>query len=122
VRDLIAEKGSIFVHVDWRVSVYMRAMLDELFDEGAATNGGVGFRNEIVYCYSGGGIPRKEMPRNHDNLFWQTKSNDWVFNPVYRPYSEGTVQRGRTAVKGLNARLREEGTPVNDWSMIGGQM
>ena len=115
MRELLNEKGSLFVHVDWRVSAYMRAMLDELFGEGSATNGGAGFRNEIVYCYSGGGIPRKEMPRKHDTLFWHTKSDNWVFNPVYRPYSEGTVQRGRTAVKGPNAQLRKEGTPINDW-------
>ncbi len=115
MRELLSETGNIFVHVDWRVSAYIRVILDELLGDGAATNGGAGFRNEIIFCYSGGGIPQKEMPRKHDTLFWHTKSGDWVFNPVYRPYTEGTIQRGRTAVKGPNAKLRKEGTPVNDW-------
>lgn len=115
MRDLLSEKGSVFVHVDWRVTSYIRAIMDELFGEGAATNGGAGFRNEVIYCYSGGGIPKREMPKKHDNIYWYTKSENWLYNPVYRPYSEGTVQRGRTAVKGPDAKLREEGTPVNDW-------
>jgi adenine-specific DNA-methyltransferase len=55
------------------------------------------------------------MPRKYDTLFWFTKSGEWTFNPVYRPYSAGTIERGRTAVKGPGATLREEGTPVNDW-------
>jgi hypothetical protein len=55
------------------------------------------------------------MPRKHDNLVWYSKSDTWTFNTQYRDYSEGTVQRGRTAVKGEDAKLREEGTPINDW-------
>jgi DNA modification methylase len=115
MRDLLSEKGSIWVHCDWRVTSYLRAMLDEMFGDGAATGTTPGFRNEVIYCYSGGGIPRNEMPRKHDNIYWYTKSEGWTFNPVYRPYSQGTIERGRTAVKGADAKLRDEGTPVNDW-------
>lgn len=115
MRDLLSEKGSIWVHCDWRVTSYLRSMLDEIFGDGAATGTTPGFRNEVIYCYSGGGIPRNEMPRKHDNIYWYTKSEEWTFNPAYRPYSLGTIERGRTAVKGADAKLREEGTPVNDW-------
>ena len=68
-----------------------------------------------MYCYSGGGIPDREMPRKHDLIYWYSKTDDWTFNTQYRSYSEGTIQRGRTAVKGENAKLREDGTPINDW-------
>ena len=44
-----------------------------------------------------------------------TSNDQWVFNVEYRAYSEGTLQRGRTQVKGENAELRAEGTPINDW-------
>jgi adenine specific DNA methylase Mod len=99
MRDLLSDCGSIYVHCDWRVTSYLRAMLDEIFGEGAATTGSAGFRNEIIYCYSGGGIPQREIPRKHDNIYWYTKTGQWIFNPVYQPYSEGTIQRGRTGVK-----------------------
>jgi hypothetical protein len=70
-----------------------------------------------VWCYAGGGVPKKDFPRKHDTIFRYTKGNDYFFSPIYRPYSEGTVQRGRTAVKGkyYEEGLRAEGTPVNDW-------
>lgn len=109
MRDLLHPEGSIWVHCDWRVNSSLRLTLDELF-------GASNMRNEVVWCYSGGGIPQAGMPKKHDTILWYSKNlQTWTFNPVYRPYTEGTMQRGRTAVKGETAKLREEGTPINDW-------
>lgn len=108
MRDLMHPEGSIYVHCDWRVSAYMRAALDEVFGRDA-------LRNHLLWLYSGGGVSRTEMPKKHDDIFWYSKGESWTYNPIYREYSEGTKQRGRTAVKGENARLREEGTPINNW-------
>ncbi|HPS31273.1 MAG TPA: site-specific DNA-methyltransferase, partial [bacterium] len=61
-------------------------------------------------------VPSCELPKKYDDILWYTKSSfSWTFNPIYRPYSEGTTNRGRTAVKGENAKLRSEGTPINNW-------
>jgi adenine-specific DNA-methyltransferase len=116
-RELLKATGSIYVHLDWHVVHHVRCILDEVFGSGACSSSDrhPGFRNEVIWCYAGGGVPTAEMPRKHDNLLWYSKGSEWTFNAQYRPYSEGTVQRGRTAVKGENAELRAEGTPVNDW-------
>ena len=114
-RDLLAPNGSIFIHLDPTIVHSVKVILDELFGHSSEKSDEPGFRNEIIWCYSGGGIPKREFPRKHDVILWFTKSASWTFNTQYRPYSEGTIQRGRTAVKGENAKLREEGTPVNDW-------
>lgn len=108
MRDLLSEDGSIFVHCDWRVSGFIRGILDEIFGKTA-------IRNHILWLYSGGGVPKTEMPKKHDDIFWFSKGETWTYNPLYRDYSEGTQQRGRTAVKGPDAKLREEGTPINNW-------
>ncbi len=109
MHSLLSKDGSIFVHCDYRVSHFIRMVLNEIFGKEC-------FRNHIIWCYSGGGIPKSELPKKHDDIFWYTKSKDvWTYNPVYRPYSEGTLERGRTAIKGENATLRAEGTPINDW-------
>ncbi|MAY73206.1 MAG: site-specific DNA-methyltransferase [Phycisphaerae bacterium] len=108
MRDLLAPDGSIYVHCDWRVSAYVRAILDEAFGKAS-------IRNHILWLYSGGGVPKSEMPKKHDDIFWYSKGDSWIYNPQYREYSEGTIQRGRTAVKGPDATLREEGTPINNW-------
>lgn len=115
IKSVMSERSSIYVHLDWHIGHYVKILLDEIFGEDK-------FRNEIVWCYSGGGTPKHEMPHKHDTIFWYSMgsgdeewNNQWVFNTEYRPYSEGTVQRGRTQVKGENAELRAEGTPINDW-------
>lgn len=107
--NLLSEAGSIVLHCDWHKVHHLRCLMDEVF-------GAQNFHNEIIYCYSGGGIPKTEMPRKHDNLLWYSRHiSRWTFNTIYRPYSEGSIQRGRSACKGENAELREEGTPLNDW-------
>jgi len=110
LRDLLALDGNIYVHLDYRKSHYIKCICDEIFSE---TN----FHGEIIWCYSGGGIPKNEYPRKHDMILWYTRSNNWIFNVEYRDYSEGTLERGRTKVKGPNSALRKEGTPINDWWM-----
>ncbi len=115
IYELLSPTGSLFVHLDPTVNHYIKIILDEIFGYSNESPGRPGFRNEIIWCYGGGGIPQREFPRKHDNICWFTKGTQWVFNTQFRPYSEGTVQRGRTAVKGKHAQLRSEGTPVNDW-------
>jgi adenine-specific DNA-methyltransferase len=114
-RELLSTRGSLYVHLDPTVVHYVKVALDEIFGSSNGDSSKPGFRNELIWCYSGGGIPKTEYPRKHDVILWYSKGTAWTFNVQYRPYSEGTVQRGRTAVKGPDAELRAEGTPVNDW-------
>ncbi|WP_435550067.1 DNA methyltransferase [Desulfobacterium sp. N47] len=109
IKDVMSETGSIYVHLDWHIGHYVKILLDEVFGEEL-------FKNEIIWCYSGGAVPVDKLPNKHDVIYWYSKSPDvWTYNPIYKSYSEKTQQRGRTAVKGNNAGLREEGTPITDW-------
>ncbi|MGZ3747959.1 MAG: DNA-methyltransferase [Pseudobdellovibrionaceae bacterium] len=110
MKNLLNENGSIYVHLDWHASHYVKVEMDKIFGANC-------FRNEIVWCYSGGATPKKEFPRKHDVILFYSKGNNWKFKTQYRPYSEGTQQRGRTAVKGkyFDQGLRSQGTPINDW-------
>lgn len=108
IRELLAKDGSLYIHLDYRKSHYIKSVCDEIFSEPS-------FKGEIIWCYSGGGIPKNVYPRKHDTILWYSKSNSWTFNVEYRDYSEGTLERGRTKVKGPDAELRQEGTPINDW-------
>ena len=115
IKSVMSQTASIYVHLDYHIGHYVKILLDEVFGEAS-------FRGDIAWCYSGGGIPKHELPHKHDTIFWYSiqpntdEWNDqWVYNPEYRSYSQGTMQRGRTQVKGENAELRAEGTPINDW-------
>ena len=108
MRELLKDTGSIYLHCDWHKSHYLRMIMDEVF-------GPDNFRNEIVWCYGGGGAPKTGYPPKHDSLFWYAKNKDWTFNKQFRPYSEGTLQRGLTAVKGDAYKLDDDGAMLNDW-------
>jgi DNA modification methylase len=112
IQRVLRPDGTFYLHCDPTASHYLKLVLDSVF----IPRGGE-FRNEIVWCYAGGGIPRADFPRKHDTIFRYTKSNKCYFKPIMRPYTAGTVQRGRTQIKGkyFEAGLRAEGTPVNDW-------
>ena len=46
MRELLADTGSIYVHLDWHVGHYVKLVLDDVFGKN-------NFRNEIVWHYSG---------------------------------------------------------------------
>jgi DNA modification methylase len=73
MRDLLADDGSIYVHIDWRVSGVMRMVLDEVFGKD-------NFVNEIVWCYKSGGAGENEFAKKHDTIFFYKKSDKYMFN------------------------------------------
>ncbi len=69
---LLAEHGSLYVHLDWRTTHYAKLLLDEIFQESLRHGGG--FRNEIIWHYQSGGRPQKGYARKHDTILLYTKS------------------------------------------------
>jgi len=64
---LLSDSGSLYVHVDYRVSAYLRLILDEIF-------GPENFINEIIWFYKTGGMPEKlGFGRKHDNILFYVK-------------------------------------------------
>lgn len=62
MRRLLSNEGSLYVHVDFRLSGYVRVMLDELFGPDALLN-------EIIWCYRTGGRTGRHFARKHDTIF-----------------------------------------------------
>ncbi|MDB5680504.1 MAG: methyltransferase [Sphingomonas bacterium] len=112
IHRVLKPTGSFYLHCDPTASHYLKLVLDSIF----CAQGG-DFLNEIIWCYAGGGVSKNWFARKHDTILYYAKSGVKTFNQQYRPYSQGTLQRGRTKVKGkyFQQGLREEGTPVNDW-------
>ena len=86
MRDLLAKDGGIYVHCDWRLSGFMRLILDEVF-------GGENFLNDAVWVYGQSARGAKaiggQFARNHDDLFYyrRSKSHKFVGDIVKRRYS-----------------------------------
>lgn len=74
LREILSEKGSIYVHCDWHIGHYLKIILDEIF-------GKENFVNEIIWCYTQGGRPVDGFPNKHDNIFFYTKvKNNFILN------------------------------------------
>ncbi len=73
MKELLADTGSICVHIDWHVSHYVRLMLDSIFGEK-------NFINEIIWTYKSGGTGRRSFAKKHDTLFLYGKTGRYVFN------------------------------------------
>ncbi len=81
MRDLLAEDGSIYVHCDWRVTQFIRMVLDEIFGKDY-------FVNEVVWSYKSGGATKSRYGRKHDTIHFYSKTNDFIFNvPKEKSYN-----------------------------------
>jgi DNA modification methylase len=84
LRELLSEQGSVYVHLDWHVSHYAKAIADEVF-------GVDNFRNEVVWKRSDakGDATQgsRHFSRVHDSILFYTKSTSAIWNPLYVPLS-----------------------------------
>ncbi|MCZ6539331.1 MAG: site-specific DNA-methyltransferase [Chloroflexi bacterium] len=73
-RRVLADNGSLFLHVDQRESHYCKVLLDRVF-------GRKSFINEIIWSYDFGGRSKKKWPTKHDTIFWYAVDpGDYTFN------------------------------------------
>jgi site-specific DNA-methyltransferase (adenine-specific) len=89
---LLAEEGSLYVHLDWRAVHYAKVLLDEVF--GFSPNAdGPGFKNEIIWHYQSGGRAYQHYARKHDTVLFYTKSGRYCFHPERISERRGTQKR-----------------------------
>jgi DNA modification methylase len=78
--------GTIVIHVEPKISHYFRCILDDIFGDNK-------FRNEICWQTGGNAKNKYKLNRYHDTLIVYTKTNKFVFNPIYFPYDERYMNR-----------------------------
>ncbi|WP_419944719.1 DNA methyltransferase [Candidatus Poriferisodalis sp.] len=103
--------GSIYLHCDPTASHYLKQLMDAIF-------GRKQFRNEVVWCYRGGGVPRNAFARKHDLLLFYAAGRDNTFHRQHVPYSEASQalvsSRGGVSIDGRERDL-ERGASMPDW-------
>lgn len=116
---ILADDGSIFVHLDWKMAHYIKIVLDEVFGKN-------NLRNEIVWAYNGPGSPgMKQFNRKHDTIFWYSKSSKWIFNDddIRVEHSEKTMDNFKAGLEGSGFtsdtyELNKGGKIPEDWWQI----
>ena len=89
MRELLSDKGTIYLHCDWHKSHLLRMILDEVFGEKNIIN-------EIVWTYKD--IGSKAVPyfkRKHDTIFFYQKAENpnRIFNIQRLMLSQSTIDR-----------------------------
>ena len=73
MKELLSDRGSIYVHIDWHVGHYVKMILDDIFGKAS-------FRNEIIWWYLWGGRGKTQWNSKHDTILFYSKSDKWTFN------------------------------------------
>jgi len=76
LREILADDGSIYVHLDWKKGHYIKSIMDEVFGE-------YNFQNEIVFQSTPGHHLSSGLDNMISNIFLYKKSNHSVFNQPY---------------------------------------
>lgn len=89
MKELLAENGSIYVHLDWHVGHYVKVMMDEIF-------GYENFQREIIWdtrVLSGYKTKTANWIRGHDNILFYSKSQSFIFNRLSVPHDDKYLRR-----------------------------
>lgn len=85
MRELLADTGSIYVHLDWHVGHYVKLVLDEVFGKD-------NFINEIFWKRSDSHSDSQDKYSTiTDTIFFFSKQGRHYWNPPYLPLPEKTV-------------------------------
>ena len=101
MRELLSERGSIYVHIDWHVGHYMKIILDDIF-------GKENFRNEIIWHYSWGLRTDTRWNRKHDNILYYSKG----FGAL--TFNADEVLEDRVISESTANRLKYKGALITD--------
>lgn len=110
IRELLSDKGSVYLHCDWHKSHHLRFMLDEIFGENF-------FRNEIVWSYFGfKRATSKKFPQKHDIIFSYTKTENYTWKTQFRPHSKEYIARFKIDEDGR--KYRDDVNPTGGGTRI----
>jgi site-specific DNA-methyltransferase (adenine-specific)/adenine-specific DNA-methyltransferase len=118
LRELLADDGSIYVHLDWKKTHYAKIIMDEIFSEN-------NFRNEIIWGYRRWTAASKAFQKSHETLLFYSKKDKYIWNDVYEAYAdEGSHfteedENGKYRWQYLNGKkyklYQKDGVRAKDW-------
>ena len=118
MKELLSDKGNIYLHIDWHIGHYVKLLLDDVF-------GREKFRNEIIWGYRRWSAASKNFQNSHDCIYWFSKADNYTWNIVYEAYADGGIhyterdEIGEFRWQYLNGEkyklYKKEGTRAKDW-------
>ncbi len=97
LRELLSDNGSIYIHLDWHIGYYAKAVLDEIFGPDC-------FRNEIIWQRFNYHADAKRFGIVHEGIFFYTKTQNYIWNPQVAPLKDSYIESHFTS-KDQNGRV-----------------
>lgn len=113
LREVMADNGSIYVHLDWHKAHYVKVLMDEIFGEG-------NFLNEIIWYYKRWNIAGTTFARNHDTiLFYEKNTKNHIFNNLYIPKSDKSSGKGKKWLSVIDDKTGKRKSVLQDEDSVG---
>jgi DNA modification methylase len=81
MKRLLKPNGSIWVHLDWHASHYVKAEMDKTF-------GAENFRNEVIWQRFNYHADAKRFGAVHDTLLWYSRGERYIYNQQFKPIED----------------------------------
>ena len=87
MKELLSDKGSIYVHLDWHVGHYVKIILDDIFGKN-------NFVNELIWYYKNASRGKNKLACSHDTILWFRKNSEYIFNlnDILVPFESGMTE------------------------------
>jgi DNA modification methylase len=114
MKRLLKSTGSIYVHLDWHASHYVKVEMDKIF-------GYNNFINEIAWCYTGPRKSKNAFARKHDTILLYARGKNYIFNEQRVEHKSGVHNKGQVfgSFKEPDLQVKEEleskGKLLEDW-------
>jgi adenine-specific DNA-methyltransferase len=99
MKELLSEKGTIYLHCDNTMSHFLKLMMDEVFGKD-------NFLNNVIWSYQTRHSSDRFWNRKHDDLLLYKKGDTWTFN-----WRDPDVMQALSPVTIAKYRLRDEKGP-----------
>jgi len=83
-RELLDDDGSIYVHLDNKMSHYVKVVMDEIF-------GKENIRNELIWQRFNFHADAKRFGTVHESILYYVKSDDAIFTKLYLPVKDSLI-------------------------------
>lgn len=85
MKELLSDKGSIYVHLDWHVGHYVKILLDEILGKD-------NFVNEIIWQRTGAQNNSGAFGVNNDIILLYSKNAPRIWNEIFADYTKEHVE------------------------------
>lgn len=101
IKSVMSDEATIYVHLDWHIVHYVKILMDEIFGEE-------NFINDVTWKRqtSSGFKGKNAMGKNHDNILVYGKSDVFLYNTQYLPYTEEYIDQRFSHIEVVDGKER----------------